>query len=127
LSNTLVFIIKKYLEMRKRNLTTCSEFFVSSKANKGISEHGLKHVVKHLKKYSPVSFTLHALRHTFATLMLEGGCDIYSLSKMLGHSDIKTTTIYLSASAEHLRSQVVKHPLNQDAHNPAVLSLNRYI
>jgi site-specific recombinase XerD len=44
--------------------------------------------------------------------MLEGGCDIYSLSRMMGHSDIKTTTIYLSASAEHLRSQVGKHPLN---------------
>jgi site-specific recombinase XerD len=34
------------------------------------------------------------------------------LSKMMGHSDIKTTTIYLSASAEHLRSQMTKHPLN---------------
>jgi site-specific recombinase XerD len=44
--------------------------------------------------------------------MLEGGCDIYSLSKMMGHSDIKTTTIYLAASAEHLRSQIMKHPLN---------------
>jgi site-specific recombinase XerD len=30
---------------------------------------------------------------------------------MMGHSDIKTTTIYLSASAEHLRSQMMKHPL----------------
>jgi site-specific recombinase XerD len=44
--------------------------------------------------------------------MLEGGCDIFSLSKMMGHSDIKTTTIYLSASVEHLRSQANKHPLN---------------
>ena len=38
--------------------------------------------------------------------------DIYSLSKMLGHTDIKTTTIYLAASVEHLRSQMDKHPLN---------------
>ncbi len=53
------------------------------------------------------------LRHTFATLMLEGGCDIYSLSKMMGHSDIKTTTIYLAATVEHLRSQIEKHPLNE--------------
>ncbi|MBS1516253.1 MAG: hypothetical protein JSS63_14560 [Bacteroidetes bacterium] len=44
--------------------------------------------------------------------MLEGGCDIYSLSKMMGHSDIKTTTIYLAASAQHLREQILKHPLN---------------
>jgi site-specific recombinase XerD len=32
--------------------------------------------------------------------MLEGGCDIFSLSKMMGHSAITTTTIYLAASAE---------------------------
>jgi site-specific recombinase XerD len=47
--------------------------------------------------------------------MIEGGSDIYSLSKMMGHSDIKTTTIYLSASIEHLRTQIDKHPLNSVA------------
>ena len=65
-----------------------------------------------MRKSSGIIFSVHKLRHTFATLMLEGGCDIYSLSKMMGHSDIKTTTIYLAASAEHLRSQMTKHPLN---------------
>jgi hypothetical protein len=54
-------------------------------------------------------------RHTFATLMLEGGCDIYSLSRMTAHDDIKTTTIYLAASADHLRSQMTKHPLGTGA------------
>jgi site-specific recombinase XerD len=67
--------------------------------------------VRKLKDASGVSFHIHMLRHTFATLMLEGGCDIYSLSRMMGHSDIKTTTIYLSATAEHLRAQMGKHPM----------------
>jgi hypothetical protein len=31
---------------------------------------------------------------------------------MMGHSDIKTTTIYLAASAAHLRGAIAKHPLN---------------
>ncbi|PIR01190.1 MAG: hypothetical protein COV66_01890 [Nitrospinae bacterium CG11_big_fil_rev_8_21_14_0_20_45_15] len=61
---------------------------------------------------SGIYFYTHQLRHTFATLMLEGGCDIFSLSKMMGHSDIKTTTIYLAASAKHLQEQMEKHPLN---------------
>jgi len=46
------------------------------------------------------------------SLRLEGGCDIFSLSKMMGHSDIKTTTIYLTATAHYLQEQIIKHPLN---------------
>jgi site-specific recombinase XerD len=109
---TLAESLKRYLIERKKLGRTCPEFFVSLNLNSGYTKNGLKRLVVKIRKASAINFTIHKLRHTFATLMLEGGCDIYSLSKMMGHSDIKTTTIYLSASAEHLRSQVSKHPLN---------------
>lgn len=112
MSFTLAQSLRKYLEERKRMNKTCAEFFCSLTYNRGFTSHGLKRLVIQLRKASGVKFSVHKLRHTFATLMLEGGCDIYSLSKMMGHSDIKTTTIYLTASAEHLRSQMTKHPLN---------------
>jgi len=108
----LVPSLKKYLEERKRLNKTCPEFFASLNRNSGYTINGLKRLVIQLKQCSGINFTVHKLRHTFATLMLEGGCDIYSLSRMMGHSDIKTTTIYLSASTEHLRSQITKHPFN---------------
>ncbi len=112
ISYTLAQSLKKYKDERKRLNKTNPEFFSSLRGNIGFTENGLKKLVEQVRKSSGIFFTVHKLRHTFATLMLEGGCDIYSLSKMMGHSAITTTTIYLSASAEHLRSQMTKHPLN---------------
>jgi site-specific recombinase XerD len=110
---TLAQILKRYCDERKRLNKTNAEFFSSLRNNVGFTNNGLKKLVEQIRASSGIVFTVHKLRHTFATLMLEGGCDIYSLSKMMGHSDIKTTTIYLAASAEHLRSQMTKHPLNE--------------
>ncbi len=112
ISHTLAETLRRYVEERRRLNKTCPQFFVSLNHNVGFTDDGLKHLMVRLRKASKINFTVHKLRHTFATLMMEGGCDIYSLSRMMGHSDIKTTTIYLSATAEHLRSQITKHPLN---------------
>ena len=50
--------------------------------------------------------TFHAFRHTFATLQLQHGTDIYTVSKLLGHQDLATTQVYARIVNEQKRTAV---------------------
>jgi site-specific recombinase XerD len=65
---------------------------------------------------------VHVARHSFATLVLESGADILTVSELLGHASIATTHVYVKANPERMMAAVEANPLAKQPEPPPLAS-----
>jgi integrase/recombinase XerD len=72
---------------------------------KGLSRQGLYKIIQRHAQAVGLADRMspHTLRHTFATHLLSGGCDLRSVQEMLGHADVATTQLYTHLSRERIK------------------------
>jgi integrase/recombinase XerD len=83
---------------------TDSKLFLNRRGG-GLTRQGLYKIVQGHARGAGLEERMspHTLRHSFATHLLAGGCDLRSLQEMLGHADLATTQVYTHLSAERLK------------------------
>jgi integrase/recombinase XerD len=106
---------RTYLEHGRPKLVGLREerhLFVNHRGA-GLTRQGLYKIVQRHARAAGLEGRMspHTLRHTFATHLLAGGCDLRSLQEMLGHADVATTQMYTHLSADRLKDVYFKaHP-----------------
>ncbi|MDD5686825.1 MAG: tyrosine recombinase XerC [Elusimicrobia bacterium] len=109
IGDTALDIMRKYIKMRK---DSSQALFVDYRFQRLSARWVQKTLHKYLQKTGIVKkITPHSLRHTFATHLLDAGCDIRSVQEMLGHKNLSTTQIYTHITTTRMKKIYDKvHP-----------------
>ncbi len=107
--------LKKYIEERDRflkKIRKSTEILFINFKGEPLSDRGVRYIIKKWGfKHGLPQIHPHALRHAFATHLLNAGADLRSIQELLGHSNLATTEIYTKVNYEYLLKTYLKaHP-----------------
>jgi integrase len=101
-------ILAAYLRERERERFVCPEFFASLTTRQGLSVGQFIRIARSVRKASGIGFSLHSLRHSFVTLLLQSDVKLHVARDLAGHTDIATTAGYLRVWDDELRREIQK-------------------
>jgi integrase/recombinase XerD len=85
--------------------------FLTASGDDLTPDHLTERVGRYIRQATGKPGSCHTLRHTMATLMLDGGADIRHIQEMLGHAELSTTQIYTHVSIRNLKAvHAATHP-----------------
>ena len=104
--------INRYLSKQGKSLSSNFDdpLFISNKGNR-LSKRTLQRRIKRYLDETTKNGSVHTLRHTFATHLMERGADILTVKELLGHTSLSTTQIYTQLNPEVIKKVYQeKHP-----------------
>lgn len=99
-------ILKRYLNDGYILLNTKnSEYLFLNKNGGCLTERGVRYILDQIIKQTSLNKNIspHMIRHSFATHLLNEGCDLTTVQKLLGHESIKATQIYTHVTTDRLK------------------------
>ena len=113
LGSKVLINLESYLALRNRDKKNKNNKLFISKSNKTLDRTAVFRIIKSTGLKAGIHKELypHILRHSAATHMLEGGCDLRTVQEFLGHSSVSTTQIYTKVTKAFLEEAFIEsHP-----------------
>lgn len=102
--------LEDYLNLRRNINIVDKDYLFLNKNYTRLTRRGVEYLISDISKKALLcqKISPHTLRHSFATEMLNNGCDIRSVQELLGHKSLSTTGIYTHVTNEVVRQEYLK-------------------
>lgn len=107
---------REILDLYLKQRTDKNEYLLINNHKERLTSRGIRYILNKIiaKTSIETKISPHMLRHTFATHMLNEGCDLLSVQELLGHESLRATQVYTHVTNDRLKDVYLKtHPRNK--------------